>query len=134
MQMIKDFHVDDKVYIGHMASAVRQDELLSLLTARLYASFQAAASVGAEMDEKATSIMLMSLPADQKAKVVDILTEKVTLQGTEIRVSPKDFQGRMVAWNRFLAQLLIWNLSDFFELLRSDQKADEAQATASQAQ
>lgn len=125
------FEVDGRSFVGFMASAVKQDELLSLLTARLFVSFQSAAKLGAEVNEKSISITLMSLPSDVKKKVVDILTEKIFLEGTEIRVSAKDFQGKMVEWNRLLAKLLIWNLSDFFDLLRSDLQS-ATQETASQ--
>jgi hypothetical protein len=37
-----------------------------------------------------------------------------------VQVSVKDFQGKMVLWNTLLAELLIWNLSDFFDYLSAD--------------
>lgn len=120
MAQIETFNVGDRNISAAMASAIKQDELLSLMTARLFVAFQSAAKLGGEVNEKSVTITLMSLPSDVKKKVTDILTEKVFFEGTEIRVSPKDFQGKMVDWNTLLAKLLIWNLSDFFDLLRSD--------------
>lgn len=115
----KTFTVGDINVEGFQASALKQDELLSLLTARLFQSFLNAGKLGADVSEKSLAIMLMALPHDTKAKVADILTEKVFLKDG-VRVSVKDFQGSMVSWNMLLAKLLNWNLSDFFELLRSD--------------
>lgn len=120
MAQIETFNVGDRNFAAAMASAIKQDELLSLMTARLFVAFQSAAKLGGEVNEKSVTITLMSLPSDVKKKVTDILTEKVFLEGTEIRVTAKDFQGKMVDWNALLAKLLIWNLSDFFDLLRSD--------------
>lgn len=115
----KTFAVGNVEVEGFQASALKQDELLSLLTARLFQSFLNAGKLGADVSEKSLSIMLMALPHDTKSKVAEILTEKVFLKDG-VRVSVKDFQGSMVSWNMLLAKLLNWNLSDFFELLRSD--------------
>lgn len=116
----KTFDIGGRSFTGFMASAVKQDKLLSLLSARLFVVFESAAKLGAEVNERNISIALMSLPSEVKAEVADILTEKIFPTGTQIRVSAKDFQGQMVQWNQLLAKLLIWNLSDFFDLLRSD--------------
>ena len=64
-------------------------------------------------------MMMVGLPAETKARVVAILTEKSAVVGTTIPVSVEDFAGQMVEWNRFLAKLVLWNLGDFFDLLRS---------------
>lgn len=116
----KAFTVDEKVIVASMASAVRQDELLSIVANPMGQAFIIAAQSGSEVPLKTIALRLMTFPPEEKAKLVDILTEKAVLQGTSIRVSPKDFQGKMVSWNMLLAQLLEWNLADFFELMRSD--------------
>ena len=116
----RSFTVGEKEVEGFQASALKQDELLSLLTPRLVQTFLNAGKLGADVSTKSLSIMLMSLPHDTKAKIADLLTEKIFIKDQKIRVSVKDFQGQMVAWNTLLAELLVWNLSDFFDLLRSD--------------
>ena len=116
----KTFDIGGRSFTGFMASAVKQDKLLSLLSARLFVVFESAAKLGAEVNERNISIALMSLPSEVKAEVADIKKKKIFPTGTQIRVSAKDFQGQMVQWNQLLAKLLIWNLSDFFDLLRSD--------------
>lgn len=120
----KTITIEDKNYVCMQASALKQDELLSCLSAKLFMSFKVAAKLDTDINESSVAIMLMALPSDVKAKVVDILTEKVTAEGSKVRVSVKDFQGRMVLWNTLLAKLLIWNLQDFFDLLRFVQKAE----------
>ena len=128
----RSFTVGDKIVIASMASAVRQDELLSIIAAPVFQSFAVAAQQGIPVNVKSIALRLMTLKPDDKAKVVDILTEKAVLQGTQVRISPKDFQGHMVEWNTLLAELLAWNLDDFFELLRSDLEPHEEEAKAAE--
>ena len=127
MAIQKSFVAGGKTVCAAMASAVLQDELLSIIAQPISESFIIAARAGVEVNPKQIALRLMTFSPDKKARIVEILTEKAFLQGTTIKVSPKDFQGGMVAWNSLLAELLIWNLSDFFELLSSDlkQQAEE---------
>ena len=112
---VRSFTIGDNVFNATMASAVKQDELLGLLSAKIFLGFEVASRKGETLGEKEIMVMLMTLPSDVKSKIASILTEKVFLSGTQIPVSVKDFQGKMVDWNRLLAQLLQWNLSDFFD-------------------
>lgn len=129
----KSFTIGDKIIVASMASAVRQDELLSIIAAPIYQSFAIAAQGNVPVSTKSIALRLMTLKPDEKARVVDILTEKAVLQGTQVRVSPKDFQGHMVEWNTLIAELLVWNLDDFFELLRSDLEQPPREAKAGEA-
>lgn len=129
----RSFTVGDKVVVAAMASAVRQDELLSIIAAPIFQSFAVAAQQGIPVNVKSIALRLMTFKPEDKARIVDILTEKAVLQGTQIRVSQKDFQGHMVEWNTLLAELLRWNLDDFFELLRSDLEPHEAEAKDAEA-
>ena len=112
---VKSFTVGEQVFNATMASAVKQDELLGLLSAKIFLGFEVASRKGETLGEKEIMVMLMTLPIETKNKIASILTEKVFLNGTQIPVSVKDFQGKMVEWNKLLAQLLQWNLSDFFD-------------------
>ena len=128
MAYTKSFTVDGQAFSAAQASAVRQDELLGVISLKLYTAFQVAAKTAiSNFGVKECAFMLMAIPHEQKETIVEILKEKVFLQGTEIRVSAKDFQGRMVAWNTLLAELLLWNLSDFFSYLSEDLKAKAAE-------
>lgn len=125
---VKSFTIGEQSYNAQMASAVKQDELLGLLSAKIFLGFEVAHRKGETLGEKELMVMLMTLPAEQKAKVASILTEKVLLSGTQIAVSVKDFQGKMVQWNELLSKLLIWNLADFFDFTSAEVQNEEHQA------
>lgn len=133
MAIQKTFVVAGKTICAAMASAVLQDELLSIIAQPISESFILAARAGVEVNTKQIALRLMTFAPEKKARIVEILTEKAFLQGTTIKVDPKDFQGGMVAWNSLLAELLIWNLSDFFELLSSDLKQEPEEEKAEKA-
>ena len=111
------FEVGEKRYDVAMASAVKQDELLSILSRHMVIASSVANQQGAELNENSVMIALMSMPVDIKKKIVDIVTEMAIEVGTTNRVSVKDFAGKMVEWNLFIARLIMWNLADFFDLL-----------------
>lgn len=113
------FEVGEKRYDVAMASAVKQDELLSILSRHMVIASSVAKQQGAELNENSVMIALMSMPVDIKKKIVDIVTEMAIEVGTTNRVSVKDFTGKMVEWNLFIARLIMWNLADFFDLLAS---------------
>lgn len=117
----KVFEANGKRYDAIMASAVKQEELLSLIGQKLMVAQTISKQNEAKLNEKSLALVLMTLPVDLKTKVASILTEKVFEIGStaQIPVSIKDFEGRIAQWYLFLAQLLIWNLSDFFEFLQS---------------
>lgn len=121
-----------------MASAVRQDELLSLIAQPIFQSFAIAAQGGVEVNTKQIALRLMTFKPEEKARIVDILTERAFLivggQNSEVRVSARDYQGHMVQWNTLLAELLTWNLADFFEQLSSDLKPLSAAEKAEESQ
>lgn len=117
--LTKVFEVGDKRYDVSMASAVKQDELLSILSRHLIVSSSIAKKQGTELNENSVMITVMALPVDIKQKVVEIVTHMAIEVGTTTNVSVKDFTGKMVEWNRFIARLIMWNLADFFDLLAS---------------
>jgi hypothetical protein len=119
MSQVKAFAVGAKTYNAAMASAVRQDELLSMLTAHLMERAIVAAQAGKELDDAVLGPMFMAMPHASKVKVTDILLNQVFIAGTQIPVTIEDFSGRMVEYNQLLAKLLRFNLSDFFEWLPS---------------
>lgn len=122
MALVKSFKVGEVAVVAVQPSAVLQDELLGLMTTKIYVAAQVAAKAGSDLGVKECAFMLMTVPAAEKRRMVEILTENVTLEGTDgkVKVSVRDFQGQMVLWNTLLAELLIWNLADFFDYLSAD--------------
>ena len=113
----KQFTIDNATYNAAMASAVKQDELLSLLTGTIMERGLAAMRLGGELDDRILVPMFMSLPHDIKTRAAAILMHKVVLNGGSVPVTVESFAGQMVNYNTLLAQLLQWNLADFFTWL-----------------
>lgn len=117
MSHVKTFTVGNLTVNAAMASAVQQDELLSLLSATLLSRAATAAQVNVEMGEQILIPMFMSMPQQLKKQVVGLITQKVMISGTETPVTVNDFAGKMVEWNTLLSQLILWNLEGFFSWL-----------------
>ncbi|EMB3069423.1 hypothetical protein ACTBD1_005867 [Pseudomonas aeruginosa] len=116
---VKSFTIGGVQYNAAMASAVNQDRLMSLLSVAVLERFATAAAAGLEVDENVLCSMFMSMRQEAKAQAAQMLMGRVLINGTERTVSVADFGGRMVQYNQLLAELLRWNLSDFFDWLPS---------------
>lgn len=114
----KSFKIGGKTYIGQNASAVEQDEILSLLSAMI---MQRVFAMGSEMGTvQKLTIMFMSLPQNIKQRVANLLTQHVSLEDESHPVAVKDFEMKMVEWNTLLAELAYWNFEDFFTYLAAE--------------
>lgn len=131
---VKPFTIGGVQYNAAMASAVDQDRLMSLLSGAVLERFATAAQAGIEVDDKVICSMFMSMRQDAKAQAVQILMTRVFINGTERTVTVADFGGKMVQYNQLLAELLRWNLSDFFDWLPSGAKGARQDEAASAAQ
>lgn len=131
---VKPFTIGGVQYNAAMASAVDQDRLMSLLSGAVLERFATAAQAGIEVDNQVLCSMFMSMRQDVKAQVVQILMTRVFINGTERAVTVADFGGKMVQYNQLLAELLRWNLSDFFDWLPSGAKSPRQPAEESAAQ
>lgn len=135
MSQVKAFTVGAKTYNVAMASAVKQDELLSMLAPTLIDKAMVAAGLGKTLDDKIVQTMMMGMQYGVKLKVADIIMNQVFVAGTTIPVTVDDFSGRMVEYNELLAKLLIFNLGDFSSWLQSAiDDAKQPQTPASVAQ
>lgn len=132
MSQVKSFTVGGAQYNAAMASAVDQDKLLSLMTAPVIERAMVAARSGLEVGDGVLVPMFMAMPQALKSQVSSILMGRVVINGTERTVDVSDFGGKMVHYNELLAQLLRWNLSDFFDwlpgVLSGERAADQTAA------
>lgn len=117
MSQVKAFTVGARTFNAAQASALKQDELLSMLTAHLMMRAMAAAKEGKELDDAILAPMFMAMDHPTKVKIAEIILNQVFIAGTSIPVTIEDFSGRMVEYNQLLAKLLRFNLSDFFDWL-----------------
>ena len=119
MSHVKQFTVGGVSYNAGRASAVNQDRVLSLLAQPVIERAMTAAQSGIELDSDVLTTMFMAMNSTVKREIADILMHQVVINGSERRVTIDDFDGKMVDYNRLLADLLRWNLSDFFDWLPS---------------
>lgn len=131
---VKPFTIGGVQYNAAMASAVDQDRLMSLLSGAVLERFATAAGAGLEVDDQMLCAMFMSMRQDVKAQVAQMIMARVLINGTERTVTVADFGGKMVQYNQLLAELLRWNLSDFFDWLPSGAKGARQEGAASAAQ
>lgn len=131
---VKPFTIGGVQYNAAMASAVDQDRLMSLLSAAVLERFATAARADLEIDEQVIGAMFMSMRQDVKSQVAQMLMTRVFVNGTERAVTVADFGGRMVQYNQLLAELLRWNLADFFDWLPSGAKGARQAEAGSAAQ
>lgn len=141
----KSFTVGSISVNAAMASAIAQDEILSIVSSEIIQRAAMAARGGLEMGEKILVPMFMAMSSQAKQRVASVLLERAFVSGTARlddhhqpilgtarKVSVADFQGKMVEYNTLLAQLLLWNFEDFFtwlsDAVRSDAPAQEATA------
>lgn len=126
---VKAFAIGGAQYNAAMASAVDQDRLMSLLSAALIERSMTAAAIDKDLDDSILVPMFMAMPQAAKTQVAGILMGRVVLNGTTQPVTAADFGGKMVQYNHLLAELLRWNLGDFFDWLR-DAHAEEKRRLA----
>lgn len=126
-ETVKSFTLKGGVYNVARASAVAQDELLSILTTALVQKL-AQSEPGKPVDEDVIFFMFLSMPHSTKLKIDDLMLGRVFKKGTEQQVTLADAD--VMDWNRLRAKVLIWNLEGFFTFW-ADASAKDA---ASQAQ
>ena len=126
-ETVKSFALRGGSYNVARASAVAQDELLSLLTQPLVQRLSAAAP-GKPVDEDVIFFMFLSMPHAAKIKIDELMLDRVFKKGSQQQVTLADVD--VMDWNRLRARTLIWNLEGFFTYW-ADASARDA---ASQAQ
>jgi len=110
-ETVKTFTLKGGSYNVARASAVAQDELLSLLTQSLIQRLSAA-GLGKPVDEDVIFFMFLAMPHAVKLKIDELMLERVYKKGSQQQVTLNEC-GAM-DWNRLRAKALLWNLEGFF--------------------
>ena len=117
------------------ASALAQSEVLSLLSATIAERW---ASMPITSREKVANDVLLpmmfSLPVHVKVKLHNLLIPQASKGGTPINLDIEYFQGKMVEYHRLLADLVFWNLDDFFTYIANVLNEDQLTTTEEEAQ
>ena len=127
---VKNFIVGSGSYNVVRATAVQQDEILSLLTQSIVTRL--AASENGNPDDSTFIVMFAALPYNLKRKIDGLLLSNVTDAETKVKVTSSDFQGRMIELNQLRTEVLKWNFEDFFTFWASEVEK-ERQKTQAQA-
>lgn len=130
MSQVKSFTIGNVTYNAVMASAIQQDELLSLLTASIMQRGLQAALSDSDMGDSILVPMFMAMPQEIKRQVADKLLHKTVVNGGKDLITIENFNGKMIEYNKLLSQLLQWNLADFFIWLGSVLKDAKAPSPA----
>ena len=117
MSNVKSFTVGNATYNAVMADADSQVKLTSLLSGTIMKRGFDAMQAGGEVDDRFLISLFITLPYDIKTRAAAILMHKVVINGGSVPVTVESFAGQMVNYNTLLAQLLQWNLADFFTWL-----------------
>lgn len=126
-ETVKSFTVKGGAYNVARASAVAQDEMLSILTQALVQRLSQA-KPGTAVDEDVIFFMFLAMPHAAKQKIDELMLARVFKNGTQQQVTLAEAD--VMDWNRLRAKALIWNLEGFFTFW-ADASARDA---ASQAQ
>lgn len=110
-ETVKSFSLKGGSYNVARASAVAQDELLSLLTQVLIQRLSAS-EPGKPVDEDVIFFMFLAMPHQIKLKIDDLLLDRVFKKGTQQQVALADLD--VMDWNRLRTKALVWNLEGFF--------------------
>lgn len=108
---VKSFTLKSGSYNVARASAIAQDELLSLLTQVLIQRLSAA-GLGKPIDEDVIFFMFLAMPHNVKLKIDELMLDRVYKKGTQQQVTLNESDA--MDWNRLRAKALIWNLEGFF--------------------
>lgn len=120
MSTVKSFSVGSMTVNAAMPSALEQDEVLSLIGAQVISRAVNAATVGHTVGVDSLTNMFVCMPSEIKHRVATILLGKVMTHGTGTAITIADFQGKLIEYNKLLAELTLWNYGDFFAWLSRD--------------
>lgn len=112
--LIKTFQFGSLTINAAMPSALEQDEVLSLIGSGIIQRAAVMARNGEKTGEDMLTMMFLSMPSQVKHRVSNVLLSKAMIAGTSTNITVNDFQGKMVQYNKLLAQLTLWNFDDFF--------------------
>ena len=124
MSTVKSFSVGSMTVNAAMPSALEQDEVLSLIGSEVIQRAVGAAQGNLSLGEEILTTMFVCMPSHTKHRVAGILLGKVMTHGTGTPITIADFQGKLVEYNKLLAELTLWNFSDFFAWLSSAVNAE----------
>lgn len=121
MKFVEQFTVGGVAYNVARASAIQQDEVLSMLTSAIVECLQRINPNDLDDDDIMFNFFTR-MPIEAKQKFDSLMMFKVFKNGTEQQVTAKDFDGAVLELNKLRALVLKWNLEPFFTYWASELK------------
>lgn len=119
MSTVKQFQVGSVTYNVARASAIQQDEVLSMLTSAIVECLQRIDANDLDDDDIMFNFFTR-MPFEAKQKFDGLMLARVFKHGTDQAVSSKDFDGAVLELNKLRALVLKWNLEPFFTYWASE--------------
>lgn len=115
--LIKSFTVSGVQYNVAMATAVNQRSAMLVLSKYVMTNAVTLAQTGKKIDSDFIKGILVVLPEDKLIELDNLLLQQAMVHGTSTSVSINDFQGKTFSYFGLLAQVIEYNLADFFTWL-----------------
>ena len=126
MSQIRAITINDVQYNVAQASAVEQKKIMLHIGAKI--AFNSAATNAQQIDSNMVFGLLMTLPESMFDEIAGVVLRKAYKAGSDTPVTLADFQGGMTGYFKLVAEAIMFNLSDYFTWLDSDNAARRAQA------
>lgn len=121
MKFVEQFTVGGVAYNVARASAIQQDEVLSMLTSAIVECLQRINPNDLDDDDIMFNFFTR-MPIEAKNKFDSLMMFKVFKNGTDQQVTAKDFDGAVLELNKLRGLVLKWNLEPFFTYWASELK------------
>ena len=119
-----------KEYKVVRASALAQAEVLSLLSPSIIQRWSMINEPVVDVVEEFLLLYTIGLPFEIKKKLHTLLLSGMTKD--DVYADIKDFSGEMMKYHEILAEVIEWNLSDFFTYMDSVHRKGLKQAEKGQ--
>lgn len=115
---VRAFTIGSATYNVAQASAVEQKSLMLLVGGVV--AMRASTSGVEKIDTKLLFGVLMVMPEDKFDRIASIVLSKAFIAGGNISVDAGSFHGKMSEYFQLIAELIAYNLDDFFTYLDAD--------------
>lgn len=122
--MIKQITISDTTFNVAMASAANQRTVMNVIGKYVMSKALQLAAVGQRVDADFIRGVLLSLPESDLVKIHDLFMDKIVLAGESQAIDIKFFQGKIFTYYGLMAEVICFNLADFFMWLDADLSAE----------
>lgn len=112
-----------KGYTIVRASALAQMEVLSVISANVMSRWMLCQEPVDKPVDNFLLPLVISLPFSQKQRLIELLMSNIT-DKDGVYADIENFNEKMVEWHELIAEVLYWNLNDFFTYIDTAHRSD----------